>query len=173
MRLGIISAVIFLFFLIEGTVVQVIGAAAWGLSWIITPRFVLVGIVFIGLYLGRRKALVYGLLFGLLYDVVYTDVIGVYAFTMGLTGYLAGLCARYFHQSLLLVTTTILLATFMNEWIVYGLYHLFHMAEVSLNTLLLQEMVPTVLFNTLFALLIFRPMSRMLTAAESKKNQLA
>jgi rod shape-determining protein MreD len=170
MRTGVVSVVMFLLFLIEGTIVQVFSTEAWGLSWEIIPRFVLVGVVLIGLYNGRRKAVLFGLIFGFMYDIVYTDVLGVYAFTMGLTGYLAGLASRYFHQNWLLVAVTIVLATFFNEWLVYVFYHLFHLANSDLNNLIFREMIPTVIFNAIFALLIFRPMSRLLSGGDREQQ---
>jgi rod shape-determining protein MreD len=157
LRIGAISVCMFVLFLIEGTIAQVFASEVWGLPWFIVPRFVLVGIVFIGLYAGRRQALYFGLFFGLLYDVVYAEVIGVYAFTMAVLGYLAGLTSRYFHQSWLLFFVNVLLAVLINEWLVYQMYHLFNMASMSAGGLLLKEVIPTVIFNAIFALLIFRP----------------
>ncbi|GED13318.1 rod shape-determining protein MreD [Aneurinibacillus migulanus] len=169
MRIGAISVCMFFLFLIEGTIAQVFAPEVWGLPWIVVPRFVLVGVVFIGLYAGRRKALYFGLFFGLLYDVVYTEVIGVYAFATAVLGYLAGLSSRYFHQSWFLVLVNVLLVVLVNEWLVYQVYHLFNRASMEALTLLLKEMVPTTVFNTLFAMLIFRPMSKLMN--KSRINQ--
>jgi rod shape-determining protein MreD len=169
-KIGALSVVMFLLFLIEGTIAQVFASEVWGLPWLIVPRFVLVGIVFIGLYAGRRRALLFGLFFGLLYDVVYAEVIGVYAFATATLGYLAGLASRYFHQSWLLVLVNVLLVTFINEWLVYEIYHLFNMANMNGSQLLFDEAIPTVVFNVLFALVIFRPMSKLLHKSLNKSR---
>ncbi len=168
-KIGAISIVMFVLFLIEGTVAQVFAPEAWGLPWIIVPRFVLVGVIFIGLYIGRRQALYFGLFFGLLYDVVYTEVIGVNAFTTATLGYLAGLTSRYFHQNWLLVLVNVLVVVFINEWLVYQLYHLFNRAFMDMGGLFMKEIVPTVIVNALFTMLIFRPMSKL--AKKSRVNQ--
>ncbi|GEN33039.1 MULTISPECIES: rod shape-determining protein MreD [Aneurinibacillus] len=170
MKIGAISVVMFLLFLIEGTIAQVFAPEVWGLPWLIIPRFVLVGTVFIGLYAGRRKALYFGLFFGLLYDVVYAEVIGVYAFAMATLGYLAGLTSRYFHQSWFLVLINVLVVVFVNEWLVYEIYHLFNMAYMNALALLFEEAIPTVIFNALFAMLIFRPMNRLLNKSRLEQE---
>jgi rod shape-determining protein MreD len=169
-KVGLFFIVMFLLFLLEGTVVQALVPDAWGLPWTVVPRFVLIGIVFAGLYAGRRKALYFGLFFGLLYDIVYTDIIGVYAFSMGITGYLAALSSQYFHQNWLLVFINVILVIFCNEWLTYGLYHLFHIAAVDVGNLMIYQILPTVLFNALFALFIFRPMSKLLEGADGEKK---
>lgn len=169
MKIGAISVVMFVLFLIEGTVAQVFAPEAWGLSWIVVPRFVLVGVIFVGLYVGRRQALYFGLFFGLLYDVVYTEVIGVNAFAIATLGYLSGLSSRYFHQNWLLVLVNVLLVVFINEWLVYQLYHLFNRAFMDTGGLFGKEIIPTVFMNAVFAMLIFRPMSRLVK--KSKVNQ--
>ena len=99
MRLSLVSFILFIFFLIEGTIFQVFVPDAWGYSFTIVPRFVLVGIVFIGLYLGKNTGLLFGLIFGILYDIIYTNMIGVYTLSMGMVGFIAGLASGYFHQT--------------------------------------------------------------------------
>jgi rod shape-determining protein MreD len=161
-RIGAISVVMFFLFLIEGTIAQVFASEVWDLPWLIVPRFVLVGVVFIGLYGGRRRGFFFGLCFGLLYDIVYAQVIGVYAFSTALLGYLAGLATRYFHQNWLLVFFTVLLVIFVNELLVYEIYHLFNIVYMSWIHLFTKEIIPTVIVNALYAVLIFRPMSKLL-----------
>lgn len=159
-----------LFFILEGTVAQVFAPDSWGANWIVVPRFTLAGIVLIGLYSGRRKGLLFGLFFGLLYDVLYAQVIGVYAFAMGVTGYLAGLTSRYFHQNWMLAIVDVIVLTMLNEWITYEIYHLFNLASMSLPHLFIREIVPTAVCSALFTLVVFRPFSRILNRARLEKE---
>lgn len=162
LRLGIISFILFIFLLVEGTIFQVFVPDAWGLPFTIVPRLVLAGVIFIGIYLGKNTGLVYGLIFGLLYDIIYTDMIGVYTLSMGLMGFSAGLAARYFHQTILFTSSMILILTTINESLAYGFYELFNLSNMSMSDFLLRELIPTVLFNGIFAIIIHVPMRNVL-----------
>lgn len=123
-------ATMFGLFLLEGTAVQLFEPKAWGMDqYSITPRFVLVAVIFIALYLGRRRGLWFGFAFGLMQDILYSDVIGVYAFSMAFTGYFSGLAFLLFHPNLILLLVTIMGCTILHELIVYGFFHLFGIAR--------------------------------------------
>lgn len=162
MRLGLVSFILFILFLIEGTIFQVFVPDAWGFPFTIVPRFVLGGVVFIGLFLGRKTGLIYGLIFGLLYDIIYTDMIGVYTLSMGLVGFIAGMVAGYFHQTMILTGAMILILTTFNEAVVYGFYELFGLSSMGLSQFLFRDLFPTVVFNAIFALIIHVPMRKIL-----------
>lgn len=57
--------------------------------------------------------------------MLYSGVIGVYAFGMGLTAYLAGYAFLFFHRNLLVVGVVLLGALVACELIVFGFYRLF------------------------------------------------
>ncbi len=67
------------FLIIEGTLYQWI-LAFYGIESLLVPRFLIVLLVFIGIYSGRASSIIYGLCFGILYDIVYTELLGVYMF---------------------------------------------------------------------------------------------
>lgn len=162
MRLSLLSFILFIFFLIEGTILQVFVPDAWGYSFTIVPRFVLVGIVFIGLYQGRNTGLIFGLIFGVLYDIVYTNMIGVYTLSMGMVGFLAGMVSGYFHRTMILTGAMIIILTSLNEGLTFGFYQLFGLSNMGLQQFILNEWIPTVIFNAIFALIIHIPMRKIL-----------
>lgn len=162
LRLSVISFILFIFLLVEGTIFQVFVPDAWGFPFTIVPRLVLAGVIFIGIFLGKNTGLVYGLIFGLLYDIIYTDMIGVYTLTMGLMGLLAGVTAKYFHQNILFAGSMIFILTTLNECLAYGFYELFNLSNMLMSDFLLRDLIPTVLFNGIFALIIYFPMRNIL-----------
>jgi rod shape-determining protein MreD len=170
LRLSVVSFILFIFLLVEGTIFQVFVPDAWGLPFTIVPRLVLIGVIFIGIYLGKNTGLVYGLIFGLLYDIIYTDMIGVYTLTMGLMGFMAGIAARYFHQTLLFTSVTIFILTTFNECLAYGFYELFRLSNMTMSDFLLRELLPTVLFNGIFGMIIHLPMRRLLKERDYKDD---
>lgn len=153
---------LFFLFLIEGTVVPLYEPNAWGIDLYLIPRFVLVTVIFIALYMGRKYGLWLGFLFGLLQDILFSDVIGVYTFTMSFIGYFSGLAFLYFHPSLVLLMLTIMACVFLHEGLVYGFFSLFEVADKPLQTALIFDFLPTTLLNVLFALLIYVPLIRLL-----------
>lgn len=137
--------------------------STWQSSVHVTPHFTLVFIMFIGLFHHRHSALIYGLLFGLLHDFnYYGAMLGVYSFGMGLTGYLAGLAQRrqpnLIFYNLLITGIGLLVFEFLN----YGINRLFKLIDIDLQFALTHYMLPSVLFNLLFALICYVPIRKLL-----------
>lgn len=162
---------LFMLSLFEGTVLQVFAPDAFGVSIFMIPRFALIGVIYIALYLGRKRGLWYGLGFGLLQDLLYSDVVGVYAFGMAVTGYFAGLAFKLFHQSLLLILLTIVISLLFHDLTVYGFYFLFGITGDPLHWMLFTQMIPTLFLNVMFALLIYLPMKRLLQGMELEREE--
>jgi rod shape-determining protein MreD len=151
-------------FLLEGTVIKWLLPDAWQSHVYVVPHFVLVVILFIGLYMNRHYALVYGMIFGLLQDIVYYEhALGLYAFTIGLTGYMAGLVARWFPFRGLSAVAMIVCGSLLYELLLYGLYrYLLNVVSVDIGWTFMYKMLPSLLFNLGFALLIYIPIGKLL-----------
>ncbi|GAB7386551.1 hypothetical protein BSNK01_03860 [Bacillaceae bacterium] len=155
-----LAALLFFFFVLEGTIVQAFVPDAWGSALAFFPRFVLVALIFTALFKGRRQGLWYGISFGLLQDILYSDVIGVYAFTMAFIGYFAGLAFRYFQPNVFMFLLTITGCLFIHETIAYGFFRLFGLTGVFFRFALAKQVIPTVVFNLSFALLVYLPLTK-------------
>lgn len=148
---------IFILFIIEGTVLQVFSPDYWGMTVIMIPRFVVVMLIFGALFLGRFQGLFMGILFGLLYDVVYGSVLGVFGFSMALVGYFCGLTFRIFQQNIFLILCTVLIALILHEFLVYGVLLLIDFVQMDLSYFLFQRVIPTLVLNMIFAILVSYP----------------
>jgi len=154
--------------ILQGTIVHWLIPSSWQSQVYVAPHFTLVFVLFIGLFRHRHSALVYGLIFGLLQDFnYYSSILGIYSFGMGLSGYLAGLTQRrqpnlVFYN---LLITGLGLLTF--EFINYGINRLFKLIDVNWEFALTHYMLPSVLFNLLFALLFYVPMRKLLEGKHS------
>lgn len=165
-----LSLTLLLLFILEGTVLQVLSPTAWGLPWMIVPRFALVGAIMLSLFLGRREGLFHGLVLGILQDVLYGQIIGVYTLTMMVACYFAGLVVRLFQRSLAVVFVTTVLVLFGHEWLLYSLFRLFSTSPVDVQWVLASEILPSVGFNLIFAVLIYIPLSRLCEAVDLGKS---
>jgi rod shape-determining protein MreD len=156
--------ILFVIFILQGTIVTFLIPPSWQTHQLyVSPHFVFVFVLFIGLFIHRHTALVYGLIFGLLHDFIYYDhMLGIYSFGMGLTGYLAGLVQRrqpnVIFYNLLIVGVSELIFEAIN----YGLNRLFKISAIDLQFAFFHYMLPSVLFNLLFALLIYVPARKFL-----------
>ncbi len=161
---------ILILFVLEGTVVQVILSGWSDLHLAMVPRFVVVILIFAALFLGRVQGLILGLSFGLLYDTVYGSVIGVYGFTMALIGYFTGLVFKIFKQNIFLILITVLVALVTFEFMVYGLFLLISVAYLPVETFLFEKVLPSLILNMIFALLVAYPARRILVEIEQEEN---
>ncbi|MBP1995917.1 rod shape-determining protein MreD [Paenibacillus eucommiae] len=155
---------LFFVFILEGTIISWILPASWQTTHLfIAPHFTLVLIIFIGLFVHRHTALIYGLIFGLLHDFIYYgNMLGIYSFAMGLVGYLAGLVQRRQPNLVFYNLLIIGLGQLLFEFINYGLNRLFSIMETDLQFAFFYYMLPSVLLNLLFALLVYVPLRKLL-----------
>jgi len=141
---------------------QVFSPSWFGFDFVSVPHFVLIGTILIGLFFDRSHAVWYGILFGLFIDLIYTNVLGVYAFCIPLTAYLLSYLARVFHLYLIIVFFIGLIGVTMLEFEVYGIYGLIGKVTMDFIDFLKWRMLPTLIVNGVFLLIIFYPLRHLL-----------
>lgn len=167
----VLPVVILFFFVFEGTVMQVFSAEFFDVSYELIPRFVMVLILLVAFFMKRSTALIYGLIFGLGMDVIYSDYIGVYVFTMAFTAYIIASISPLFHTNLLTAFFLGLLGVAILEFQVYGLYTVIGIAQVSMNDFLYERLLPTLVLNGGFIILVYYPMRRHFHALDAAKRE--
>ncbi|GFN33629.1 rod shape-determining protein MreD [Paenibacillus xylaniclasticus] len=159
MTAGRLIIVMFLLFIVEGTLVP------WfipeSLAGRIIPHFTFVFVLYTALYSGRHKALLFGLSFGLLQDVVYFgNLLGVNSFAMGLLGYLAGLLLDKRRVTMLNALSVIILACMTYESILYAVYRVFRFTRETYSYAFVDHMVPSTFLQLGFALAVYVPVRK-------------
>ncbi|MCS7458724.1 rod shape-determining protein MreD [Paenibacillus doosanensis] len=155
-------------FILEGTLLQWLIPGVWQSRVYVAPHFILVIVLYIGLYVNRHTALWYGLIFGLLQDIMYySPMLGPISFALGLTGYLAGLTHRRLYSNIVVSMLVIVLGNLAYELIVYGLYRLFQTTHLDLQWAFLHQMLPSALINLLFALIVYVPVRKLFEGMHS------
>lgn len=162
MRHWMLTLLLTVLFVMEGTVLKWIIPAVWQGNVAVSTHFTLITVLFVGLFVNRHQALAYGLSFGMLHDVVYygPTMIGTYSFAMGMVGYLSGLVSLRNRSGMLYCMFVITLGNFMFEAIIYGLYRLFQITRDTPQWMFFHIMLPSVLINLLFALLVYVPLRK-------------
>lgn len=160
-----------LLFLLQGTLLIWLLPSSWQVGVHVSPNFVFVIILYIALHLGRHQALVYGLLFGMLQDFIfYGHMLGVHSFAMGLTGYLTGLLQARRPHFILNTMLLVGIGYMVFETIMYGAYRVFNVTKIDYLGALTHSILPSALFNMLFALAVYMPMRKLLEDLASFKK---
>lgn len=167
----LLPLVIFFFFVFEGTVMQVFSADYFDVPYAVVPRFVMVMVLFVAFFMKRSTALIYGLVFGLGMDVIYSDYIGVYMFTIAFTGYIMASIVPLFHINVLTTLFLGLLGVVILEFQVYGLYAVIGIAPMPMNVFLYERLMPTLVLNGAFIILVYYPMQRYFRAYDAVKRE--
>ncbi|WEG14052.1 rod shape-determining protein MreD [Pullulanibacillus sp. KACC 23026] len=162
MRAIFLFVVMFVLFLLQGTVFQIFTPEWFGYHFDAIPHLVLIGCCFISMFAGRSTGIKYAIVFGFLLDLTSSNILGVYAFCLGLTTYLLGFLARWIHLHLVSVFLLILLAIAALEIEVYGIYFLIHKATMSFDEWLVWRLPPTLILNGCLTILLFYPLRRFL-----------
>ncbi|MDR7073658.1 rod shape-determining protein MreD [Fictibacillus barbaricus] len=157
MKKILLPFLIYLAFISESSLVQAFLPQDASMDWQIIPRFSMVMILFIAMYLNTTYGLLYGLGFGLLTDLLYTDIIGVYLFSMAATAYITSVFSRYLFGNLIVTIFLSIIGVSILEFFVYGLNSLIGISNQSIDLFLYKRLLPTLILNGLFAILIYYP----------------
>jgi rod shape-determining protein MreD len=158
-----LPVILYVLFLFEGTVMSLITPSSWQSRIDVTSHFTFIVILFIAIYVSRHWALAYGLAFGMLHDIVYYGpMLGTYTFGFGLVGYLIGLLSLYSKANLLRSMLLVILGNFLLECMLYGIYRIFQITHISTQFALTYHILPSLLVNLLFAILIYVPIRKLL-----------
>lgn len=163
---------LFLAFMLEGTVFQWIIPPSWKAQTGISPHIVLILIIYITLYLKWQWATVLALLFGFLHDLMYYGfMIGPYTFAMGLMTYLNSLAFRRTKWTLFSTMVVLGVTVISFEYLLYGIYVLFQVIDVSNEWIFMHYILPNFVFHMLFALIIYVPFRYLLEKMKAKPKK--
>lgn len=165
-----IPIVVFLFFVIEGTFVQLLFPHHHGWSYVFVPRFMIVFIILIGIHFARSLSLVYGLIIGLMYDVVYTQLLGVYLFGFATVGYFFVFPYKQIQDRFLLQLAIIIVALVFFEYYQYGLYLLIGLSDTPHHVFLQERLLTSVVLNAAFAILCYYPFLKLMNYVQKQEK---
>lgn len=127
-------------------------------SYHITLHFTLFFVIMLGLFTNRYLALGYGISLGLCIDMIgYGNMLGIYAFGLGLTGYLVGLFRMNISDNFNSHVHISLLGMLFFELINYISNRLFKTIDHSLLFVIIGFILPSILFNVVFVVLFYFP----------------
>jgi len=165
-----IYILLFLLFLLEGTLFQFFSGDYYGANFSIVPRFVLIFIIFISIFRNRKIAMYLGLIFGLFYDLIYGNVIGLYMAGMTGVGYFVGWIVQYFHRSFTVYFVLELFGYLFFELYLFGMLRLFNFINIDIDWASVHVILPSFIFNLLFAMIMYKPFLSILNFYEEDEQ---
>ena len=141
-----------------------------GEYYYLVPRFLIMFLIFVGVYYSRQRAVVYGIAFGLLYDMFHIDIIGLYAFLYPVLCLLACWIVKHIHQHVAVVTVISLLLVALLETALYSFFTLIGFVSIGFDEFLKTRLLPTMIANAVF-LVMFGWVFKMLIDRRSILNK--
>lgn len=141
---------------------QVIAPENYGSPIVLVPRFTMIIIVLVALYMNIPLAVLYAIFVGLLYDIIYTDLIGIYMFSMAITAYIVGQSARVMHINAVVGLLISFVTVIVLDFQVYGLYSLVSYINLPFNLFIFERLIPSIILNGVFFILIYVPFKKVI-----------
>lgn len=123
-------------------------------TYILVPRFTILYLIFLAIYYNWKRAMIYGLIFGLLFDVVYINIIGLYTVLYPMLCFVAGWSAKRIHTHLVFSTILAILLISFLDFVLYEFFVLIDFTSMPRDVFLLNRLVPTILANLLFLVVL-------------------
>ena len=150
----LIPTVAVLLFLLESQFAMFSPIEIKGATIILVPRFLILYLIFLAIYYNRKKAMVYGLIFGLLFDVFYINIIGLYTFLYPAICFLAAWSVKRIHPHLAVSSLIAIALMSLLEFAIYEFFYVIQFTSMTLQPFLYNRLVPTILANSLFLMML-------------------
>nr|WP_295971807.1 rod shape-determining protein MreD [uncultured Bacillus sp.] len=171
MKKFLLPALIFFGFLLESLFIELWPADLFRSKWIIVPHFLMILILFVTIYVDRKRGILYGFIFGLLFDIVYTEIIGIYLFMIPLIAYIIAWIMKILQSNILVSSVVVLFGVSLLELGVYEMNFLIQLTDMGFSDYLDMRLWPTLLFNFIFIIIIAYPLKKYLeNFAEALRN---
>lgn len=172
MRNRFVAVLLFVVFILEGTIVNWLLAFYSGHQISIAPHLVLVIVLMVAMQRNRHIGLAFGLVFGFIHDIVYASpMIGPHAFAMALAAYGAGVAAGRIKLNMAMTFFIISLSIVIHDLMVFSLYRMFRVTAMAYAEMITELLTPAILFNLLFAVIIYVPVRKMLEMKTDKREE--
>ncbi len=172
MKSRYIGFFLLLVFLLEGTLLYWLLPPEWQLGLAIAPRFTLVLMMIYAMNRNRHIGLAFALTFGLIHDIAYASpMIGVHSLSMAIAVYLTGSIGARVKLNMAISFLLIAFALLCHDLIVFSLYRLFQVELAPYSAMFSRQLAPTLLFNLLFAVLVYVPVRKLLEKKTAPREE--
>lgn len=125
---------------------------------IYVPRFLIIALILLSIYVERKYAIVYAFIFGFLYDVVFTEILGVHLFAFPFIVYIVSLIMKVLQSNIVISTFVSLFGVALLEFVIYGIYSIINITSMSVNEFIEWRLIPTLFLNFIFTVIFIYPL---------------
>ena len=157
--------ILFAFVILEGVAIELLPPSFVINDLLIIPHWVLIFLLYMAIFYDSDQtyfSVLYGAVFGLLIDIVYTDVLGVYMFAYAFSIYVMHGILKVLHANIYVTILLGIVGILFADFTIYLVYSVIGLTNMALEDYLLYRLVPTVLANLLFLLLLYPFKNRLL-----------
>ncbi|SFD58132.1 rod shape-determining protein MreD [Lentibacillus persicus] len=158
MKRLLILGILFLLLISEGVALDMLPASLLDGNIFFVSHWVFVFLVFLAIFYDREDtyfSVFYALLIGLLVDIAYTGILGVYMFSYALSVYIIHGLAKLLHANFVATMTLGVIGLIFAEAFIYFIFSMTGIAELVWQDYLINRLIPTVLANVLFLLVLY------------------
>lgn len=158
--------VLFLFLVLEGVALEMLPENLLKSDLFFVPHWVFVFLVFIAIFYERNNtyhSVVYALIFGLLIDIVYTGILGIYMFSYGISIYIIHGLKKVLHGNLYVTILLCALGIALSDISINIIFSLVGMSEIMWKDYFSNRLLPTVISNLIFLLLLYPIFAKRIT----------
>lgn len=143
-------------------------------SWLIIPHFVLIYLILIAVFYDNENtyyAVLYGIIFGMMKDIVYTDILGIYMFIYAFTVYLTHGAKKFLHGNFFVAAILTAGAVGIADIGLHIIYSFIEGNSIGFNEFLIRRLLPSILANLVFFLIVYPLVKNNLTQLGIKKTR--
>lgn len=163
--------ILFLVTVLEGVALELLPVKITHGNLLIISHWVLICLIYTAIFYDDEQtnySLMYAIIFGLLIDIVYTQILGIYMFTYALTIYIIKKLTRLLHSNLISTILFGILGIVLADWFIYIIFTMIGYTDLSWDNYLIYRLLPTILANILFLILVYPIPSKKLPQWKTK-----
>ncbi|WP_335869204.1 rod shape-determining protein MreD [Bacillus sp. 2205SS5-2] len=162
MRRFVLPIVATLIFYSESLFVQLFSSEIFGQHGVVVPHFLLILLLFIGIYKGQKTGFVYAIIFGFLFDFYFTGIIGIYLYLFPIVVYLVSQIMKLFDANVIVTSIVSFLGIILMDFAVFELYSLLQKTSLSHTQFVEWRLLPTMIVNAIALILMSMPLKTLL-----------
>jgi rod shape-determining protein MreD len=149
---------LFLFLILEGVAIKFLPSNIVLSDQMFVPHWILIILILVEMFFDRGNsynALIYAFIFGLLIDVVYTGILGVYMFSYGIVIYMVHVSKKLLHGNFFVTFLFSIFGLVLGDLLITFIYDLVGVIKLSWEHYWLNRLLPTVLLNIVFFIIMY------------------
>ncbi|SHF65400.1 rod shape-determining protein MreD [Ornithinibacillus halophilus] len=158
MKKLILPLILFFFLVLEGVAIDLLPPILVVGDYMMAPHWVLVFLALITIFYDKKDtyiAVVYAIVFGFLIDIVYTEILGVYMFTYAVVIYLIHSLMKVLQSNFYVTLAVVIGGLIASDVFIHFVYTVIGIAEISWKNYFTVRLLPSLLANILFLLIIY------------------